>query len=317
MGLIASGLSTPLPSIAERDLVKWFSGLAIDWSVVEKQLVEWSALVLRGKKLRLDITFNYVEKAHQLLGQPAGIRGKRGRSSATQRMRAEMAAQIDAEEKSTGLPSIWKEVYRVMRCTGAPCQLGPHCWRDPSSKRHYKLNSHHLRSLVKYVDDGHQLQSQDDVPNDVREQFYAEEQRHQNRKLKASTAASVGITPITINNHFPEPAQSTKPANSRDESSLPDEEPSTASTMIHLDIPGPRDVAVKKYAEWQQTHIQDLSLKIEVRKACGVVLSEGLDLEQLHQDQDAEFSIKQGMKRGVARRFVNDIDTWVKRLKRA
>ena len=51
-------------SRSERDLVKWFNGLAIDWSIVEKQLVEWSALFRRGKKLRLDMTFNYVEKAH-------------------------------------------------------------------------------------------------------------------------------------------------------------------------------------------------------------------------------------------------------------
>jgi hypothetical protein len=55
-----------------------------------------------------------------------------------------------------------------------------------------------------------------------------------------------------------------------------------------LDIPGHRDVAVKKYTEWQQLQVQDLSLKNEFRKACYAVLVEGLDLEQIHQDQDAE-----------------------------
>jgi hypothetical protein len=35
-----------------------------------------------------------------------------------------------------------------------------------------------------------------------------------------------------------------------------------------------------------------------------------LDLEQLHEDQDSDFLIQGGVKRGVARRFVSDIGTW-------
>jgi hypothetical protein len=82
-----------------------------------------------------------------------------------------------------------------------------------------------------------------------------------------------------------------------------------------LDIAGPRDVAVKNYSEWQQLQVLDASLKDEVRKACSAVLEEGLDLEQVHEDQDSNFLIEKGVKRGIARRFVSDIETWAKRAK--
>jgi len=46
-----------------------------------------------------------------------------------------------------------------------------------------------------------------------------------------------------------------------------------------------------------------------------VALDDGLDLEQVYEDQDPEFFIRSGMKQGVARRFVSDIAGWVKRCK--
>lgn len=58
-------------------------------------------------------------------------------------------------------------------------------------------------------------------------------------------------------------------------------------------------------------------LKVEFRKAYDATLVDGLDLEQVHDDQDPDFFINKGVKRGIARRFVGDIDQWVKRCKRA
>lgn len=37
-----------------------------------------------------------------------------------------------------------------------------------------------------------------------------------------------------------------------------------------------------------------------------------LSLEQVYNDQDPEFFIKNGVKIGISRRFVNDITEWVK-----
>ena len=83
----------------------------------------------------------------------------------------------------------------------------------------------------------------------------------------------------------------------------------------HFDIPGPWDLAVREYSEWQQSNVVDETLKMEFQKACDVALDDVLDLEQVYEDQDPEFFIRSGMKRGVARRFVSDIARCVKRYK--
>jgi hypothetical protein len=119
----------------ERDLVKRFDDLSIDWSIIAKQLTAWGELFRSGKKLRVDLSFNYVDLQPSSAGTPKRS-NKRG-TSATQTMLADRAAQLDAEQDSTGNPSIWQEVYSLMRCPGPPCDLGPHCWRDPFGKKHY------------------------------------------------------------------------------------------------------------------------------------------------------------------------------------
>jgi hypothetical protein len=85
--------------------------------------------------------------------------------------------------------------------------------------------------------------------------------------------------------------------------------------IARLDIPGPRDAAVMAYSEWQQSNVVDEALKEEFRKACNATLEDGLDLEQVYEDQDPAFFVRSGVKRGIARRFVSDIDGWSKRYK--
>jgi hypothetical protein len=115
------------------------------------------------------------------------------------------------------------------------------------------------------------------------------------------------LPPITITNVLPQQSG---------------QSPSTTSTLsvpsfndralgrVSLDIPGPRDLAVTAYSQWQQSNVVDEAQKMEYQKACDVTLLEMLDLEQLHEDQDYDFFIQNKMKRGVARRFVSDIERW-------
>jgi len=159
---------------SERDLVKRFEETDIDWPIIEKQLEAWGELFRVGKRLRVEMSFNYIEVGQQ--SATTGRKGEKRGSSATQHMLSERAALIEEEQDASGQPSIWRNVYNLMRCPGSPCNLGPHCWRDPVGKKHYKLKSHHFKNLISFVEEGHKLETHDDVPEDVREQLYSEEQ---------------------------------------------------------------------------------------------------------------------------------------------
>ncbi|EGD96536.1 hypothetical protein TESG_03976, partial [Trichophyton tonsurans CBS 112818] len=172
---------------SQQDLHQQFE-TDIDWIAIEKQLLVWGALLLRGKKLRLDISINYIA------GDTALSRkgNKRGTGSVTKTMLAEQDAQIDAECSSGG-PSVWRDVYKKMHCPGPPCQNSEgYCWQDPVGKKHYRLRTHHLKSLVKFVEEGNDLETQGDVPDVIQEQLYREEQQWLERQRKNNRQSKAG-----------------------------------------------------------------------------------------------------------------------------
>ena len=48
-----------------------------------------------------------------------------------------------------------------------------------------------------------------------------------------------------------------------------------------------------------------------------MIIEDSIDLELIHRDQNPEFLIKRGVKRGIAQRVVGDIDEWIKKYKQA
>lgn len=91
----------------ESDFVKRFDDIDVDWSLVEKQLVKWGELFRSGKKLRVNLAFNYTDSYSSVGTQRRG--NKRG-SSATQRMLAELdsSTQLDTEQEVSGQAPAWK-----------------------------------------------------------------------------------------------------------------------------------------------------------------------------------------------------------------
>ena len=231
-------------SVNERgqdDLIKRFDDTNVNWSVIERQLVVWSELFRAGRKLTVKISFNYVETGH---GSATSSRkgGRKGASSTTHRMLAERDTQLEAEEAASGQPSIWSKVYELMRCPVKSCNLGPYCWRDPVSKKHYKLRTSHLIRLVEHVQDGHVLQTNDDMPEYVGQQLYAEEQQGIERRQKPASSSATNCPPINITNVLPAPS-----------SQIPAPDMALTSTLVNrLEIPRPRDKAVEDYCAWQQ-----------------------------------------------------------------
>jgi hypothetical protein len=180
---------------SEHDITKRFEKLDIDWSIVERQLQAWSHLLPIGKKLRINVSFNYIEsKAARTAGR-----------GATAAQLAERSDRLDAEQAVLDRPAAWRHVYSLLRCPGAPCDRGPHCWQDSADgHKHYRLLTHHLRNLVKFVQRGGTLDSHDDIPQEIRTELYAEAQQHLSRKRKRrDSGSSLTGHPIVVNNYIP------------------------------------------------------------------------------------------------------------------
>ena len=113
----------------ERNLTKRFDDTSIEWAVIESQLVAWGELFRAGKKLLLNLSFNYFDTSQSTTTSLQRAE-RRGYSSTTQQMLAERAVQLDAEQVSSGQLSTWAYVYKLFRCPGPPCHLGPYIVKE-------------------------------------------------------------------------------------------------------------------------------------------------------------------------------------------
>lgn len=280
---------------SERDLTKRFDELDIDWEVIEDQLMAWSYLLRDGKKLRVDISFVYKEAA-----QPAAVRTRQStrRGGVTALQLAERAELLE-EQEASGMTTVWKEVYSLMRCTGPPCQ-GPYCWRDPDNRKHYKLDTSVLTKLVDYAEEGNTLRTHGDVPPWIRELIYAKDQQDsERRKRKRQGSFSDSLPPIQIMNVLPARYN----LDSDGYSAVP----------TQLDIPQPIDNSLYRYCEWLCARVTDPGWKSGYQDACRIALEEGLDLERLFSAQDIEAKslVEKGVKRGIAIQFVSKVKAWL------
>ncbi|KAK1990396.1 hypothetical protein LX36DRAFT_686042 [Colletotrichum falcatum] len=133
----------------------------------EDLLCTWSHLFRAGKRLKISISFNYVE---------AGPR------SATQRMLAKRDAKLEGERNGSGQAPVWERV-------------------NNNGRKHYKLVTCYLTKMVAYVEDGGRLESHSDVPSGIRELLYAEDQQRLDRQGRSKTHAN--YPPINITNVLP------------------------------------------------------------------------------------------------------------------
>jgi hypothetical protein len=116
--------------------------------------------------------------------------------------------------------------------------------------------------------------------------------------------SSGNIPPINITDVLPaqSPQGSIIASSAGTPASIPALNPIPANSP---DIPGLRDVTVKGYSNWQQSKVDDEMIKVEFQKACDMALEDDPDLEQVYKDQDPDLFVKQGVEKGIARRYWN------------
>jgi hypothetical protein len=76
-------------------------------------------------------------------------------------------------------------------------------------------------------------------------------------------------------------------------------------------IPGLCDAAVEEYSDWQIGRVGRDDLKQGIRDVRDIVLEQGFDLVQIYENQDSNLFVQEGVKPGIAQRFVRDIEYWV------
>ncbi|KAK0367742.1 hypothetical protein CLIM01_14901 [Colletotrichum limetticola] len=204
---------------------------------------------------------------------------------------------MDAEQEASGEVDPWRRVYQLMRCPGAPCDNGQWCWQDRAQKMHHKLLDHHMRDLIRWVQQGHNLDTHDDVPEEIRAQLYAQEQQGRKRKRQDSGSDSAGHVPVIIHNHIPDYVAASDRASPDLGSPV-----SPPSRPLPLCVTGLRDDAVEAYCKWHCSKVRSPTQKRYFELTYNLTIERGLDLELVHEDNDAQFFIKQGVLEGVARR---------------
>ncbi|KAF9883091.1 hypothetical protein FE257_004099 [Aspergillus nanangensis] len=257
-----------------------FQSAEVDWTDVEEQLLDWGGLIKKGKQLILDVSINYL--ADDTGPDPKRKGDKRGTNSTTSKMLAEI------ETLKLMLKLQLGNQQRGGMCIRKCAVLGP--------------------AKTKIEEGRLDLGSHDDVPGEIREELYAKEQKQRERALKpsASAPAEPGHS-IHINvmpSQSPQPSVLATPA---------DNTPSKANSkpVDSITFPDtPLEVALDEYSSWQKSRVISQKYQDGIDKARDVALDNGLDLKQIHGDQDPDFFIKHGVKIGVARRFVNEIPRW-------
>jgi len=117
-------------------------------------------------------------------------------------------------------------------------------------KKHYRLLTHHLKELIRFVEQGGRLETHDDILLPLQQQLYAEEQQKCDQKSGNVVGSPGSLSPITIKKTV-----WLLPSGYTAKRTVTVDWPTSTwdSPLANdLEMEGFRNVAVRKYSEWLQ-----------------------------------------------------------------
>ena len=152
--------------------------------------------------------------------------------------------------------------------------------------------------IVDYAEEGHRLETHDDIPNGIRDLIHTrvnEEEERRRRKQKDPEALPITLR-VLCQGH-------------RDD--ISDCWNETPSSLPHF--PVPEDEAPKLYSDWLMAKVSNPEWRAASQLAGQVTVAKGYDLHWLytHQKAGRDMLITNGVLEGVAARFVSWIYKWL------
>lgn len=152
-----------------------------------------------------------------------------------------------------------------------------YCWYESHDNRHREVMTGTLKRLVQHVEKGNKFESRGDVPENIRREIYAVEQRKLDRHHRSTNAQH---PPIHITNVIP--SNTSTSSNSFNTELASSSQTSGTTSTGRLIIPGPRDVALKNYIIYQQSRVEDEVCKSQIAMVGEALLKARWDLERVH-----------------------------------
>lgn len=160
-----------------------------------------------------------------------------------------------------------------------------------------------MKALVRRAQQGYKVDDHDDVPQEIRAELYAEA-----RQRKQPDSGSPGSGPIIVNNYIP---AYPSPAAIESVTATPHSASGSDLPAFSLIIPRLRDDAVEEYCRWHCLKVKSRNQKRQYELARNLTLEVYFDLELLHEDNNPQHFIRQGVTEGIARRWVRDVRTFL------
>ncbi|CAG9955973.1 unnamed protein product [Clonostachys rosea f. rosea IK726] len=276
---------------------KRFDGLAVGWKTIEDKLRTWSPLFYEGNKIRIYISFVYKE-----ISQPAAA-SIRSRGHGLQAANSSPGTSSSLTRKKPPAPA---QCGRRLPCVNSQF----YCWHDPETKKHFKLDTNILGILVNYAEEGNLLRAHDDIPENIRQLIYKQEEEITDRKKlkrkRSDSSPPINIT-ITCPGHHSQHSGkgSTEPTLEKEGSVARWKRPN------NLIIPIRRNKALEKYYEWQQDQVDSPRWQQNIQYTYKITRDTYLDLKHVCTKVSVEYYTEKGVQLGVALSFIKDIPLWV------